>query len=275
MQLFRNSRHLNNKKPFSNHFIFSIKDQVMKKLLSVMFIASLALFLACSQDKTDNAEQQANAIADSRLKTPVPPDNLPAEIIDYVALNCAPFDIEDAFHTPGEGFEVWLGDGQELYFNERGDFLHRRHHRPDRGYGFAEGRCMRGDTIVPADLPAAVNDYIAGNYPDATPETVVDKRGRLFAVELSNGIILLFNREGSFIRECDGMDRDGARRCMYGREVRPAALPQGARDYIGTHYPGIYVQKVVRKWNGVWAVQLSGGTVLLFRPDGGFIGLCD
>lgn len=248
----------------------------MKKLLSGICIASLAFFLACSQDKFDSAEQQADAIADSRLKTPLPPDQLPAEIIDYVALNCAPFDIEDAFHAPGEGFEIWLADGQELYFNERGDFLHRRrHHRPHHGYGLAEGRCMRGDTIMPAALPDAVNDYIAAKYPDASPETVVDKRGRLFAVELSNGVILLFNREGSFLRECDGLDRDVPRRCMYGREVRPVALPQEAKDYILANYPGMIVHKAVRKLNGVWAVQLSDGTVLLFRPNGGFAGLCE
>ncbi|MBK8194273.1 MAG: PepSY-like domain-containing protein [Lewinellaceae bacterium] len=247
----------------------------MKKITYTLLFAVITLLPCCRQDSADNALARADDIANSRLKSPVQVNLLPSEITDYVELNSAPFGIEDAFHTPGEGYEIWLGDGQELYFDERGAFLCRRPHpRTGRGYGPAGDRCMRGDAIIIDDLPAALRDYVAAHYPDAAAKTVVDKRGRLFAVELTNGVILLFNRDGSFIRECDGLD--GAdRRCMAGREARPAMLPQPAREYIRTSHHEADINKVVRKWNGAWAVQMSDGEILLFRPSGAFAGLCN
>lgn len=247
----------------------------MKKIGYTLLFAVITLFFGCRQDSADNALASADAIANSRLKSPVQVDLLPSEITDYVERNGAPFGIEDACHAPGEGYEIWLGDGQELYFDERGAFLCRRpHQRTGRGYGPAGDRCMRGDAIVFDALPAAVGDYVAAHYPDATAKTVVDKRGRLFAVELTNGVILLFNRDGSFIRECDGLDGSD-RRCMAGREARPSMLPQPAREYIRTSHHDAGINKVVRKWNGAWAVQMTDGEILLFRPNGFFVGLCD
>ncbi|MCB0528381.1 MAG: PepSY-like domain-containing protein [Saprospiraceae bacterium] len=246
----------------------------MKKLFFGILLITAAFTNGCRQD-SQNPEALADLIANSRQKTGILVDQLPVEVVSQIELNYAPFFIEDAWHAPGDGYEIWLSDGQELYFNERGVFLHRRHHdRSDRGYGPAEGRCMRGDTIDVDALPGPVSAYIAAHYPDATIDIVVDKRGRLYAVSLSNDVILLFNRNGSYIRECDGVDRF-VRRCMFGREVRPAMLPAEARAYIADHYPDAYIHKVVLKLNGVLAVLLSDGSVLLFRPAGGFIGLCD
>lgn len=69
--------------------------------------------------------------------------------------------------------------------------------------GGPRGGCLAGDTLTTADVPQAALDYIAANYPDLTVQTVVSKAdGTVLAVELSDGVVLLFDAEGAFVKIC-------------------------------------------------------------------------
>lgn len=268
----------------------------MKNLFFGMLALSImALGMACQKESLTTSEsslQLASSIASASNKTVVGVSELPAEVRTYVDLSFTPVAIEAAWHAKGLGYEVELEDGQDLYFAERGGCLGMS------GSGGGQFRCMGGDTVAVEDLPAAATDYIAANFADLTIQTVVAKPHGGFAVELSDGTILLFNAEGEFHHECGEMggnggghgghdgghggghqDGDGPHGpnggCTAGDSIDVADLPTLATDYIGANYAGETVTLAVVKPSGKFAVELSNGVVLLFDAEGNFIKECD
>ena len=153
------------------------------------------------------------------------------------------------------------------------------------GSGDSTNLCMRGDTVDVSELPQAAADQIATDYPNATIQTVVKKHhGKAYAVELSDGTILIFKADGSLIGTCDTLSSgphhgpgdhpyDGG--CLGGDTLTVADLPQAAVDYVAANYPNETIQTVVSKFDGkAFAVELSDGTVLIFKADGTFVGTC-
>ncbi len=247
----------------------------------------VALAFACQKETTtDNVADLMNQIATSSDKQQVAVAELPIELRDYVALSFTPIEIEAAWRVRGKGFEIELEDGQNLYFRENGRCM-----GAGRGGGGGIFRCMRGDTVALSELPAAAVEYIAA-HSDAAIQTVVFKQhgDRVgYAVELSDGTILLFNGAGEFFHRCGEFDGDGPGHgghhgdgphgpdggCMAGDNVGEDNLPLAATQFITLTYGDQTITAVVVKPSGKFAVELSAGTVLLFTADGLFIKECD
>ncbi|MCB0517736.1 MAG: PepSY-like domain-containing protein [Lewinellaceae bacterium] len=212
---------------------------------------------------------------------------LPQGITDYVAANYSGETIVKAVAKPNGGFAVELSGGAILLFKADGTFFrecgdgpepggghggpgghHGGHHGPGHGPG-PNGGCAVGDTIDIATLPAGVTDYVTANYNGETIVVAVVKPTGKFGVELSNGIVLLFKPDGTFIKECDGTPQGPHH--PHGELIDPANLPQAAQDYISTTYPGAVIAKAFKFDNGYYGVRLEDGTKLLFDGDGNII----
>jgi hypothetical protein len=282
----------------------------MKKVVIGILLASFVGLWACQKDiLNDSTLGLLETIANDTSSDPVGTTDLPNSIVSYVNENYSPLEIEMVFMSDDNGYHVILEDGQELFFNMNGDFLgdgnegqgnggnhggghmgNGPHSNGNPGAGCA-ANCIAGDTLDTAELPQAVLDYVAENYAGLSINVAVLKPSGKFGVELSDGTVLLFDEDGSFIKVCEGdegmhggghhgMGNHGGNHgpgqggetnmCTFGDTLTLADLPQSATDYVAENYPGESIEVVVAKPNGDFAVELSSGTVLIFDEDGTF-----
>ena len=254
----------------------------MKRILFGLLLAStVTLFFACEQDASLlQGDELVQQIAASAEKTSVSAEALPAGILDYINTNYAPLAIENASIVKKMGYEVMLENNFFLYFNQDQECLGAG--GGPGGFGGPHphphfGGCMKGDTVDIATLPVAITDYVTANYPDATISVAVVKPSGKFGVELSDGTMLIFDADGVFLTlcgQCPGGPPPPHGGCMAGDTIDLTGLPQAAQDYVLATYPDLTIQTVVVKPIGVFAVELSDGTVLLFNPEGVFLHLC-
>ena len=118
-----------------------------------------------------------------------------------------------------------------------------------------------------SDYPAAIDTYIAANYPNATIDEVELEDGN-YEVELSDGTELLFDKDGNFIKVLDD-DEEEEEEEEEGTEVTdyPAAID----TYVGTNYPNSSIEEVLLMDDGTYIVELDDDTELRFDADGNFI----
>lgn len=228
---------------------------------------------------------------------------LPQAAADYVAANYPDLTIQTVVsktHGDHTGYAVELSDGTILlfkgdgtFFNLCGDFDGNGDgHGDDGGQGGhhggggphgdgphggngpgggPHGGCAAGDTIATADLPQAAADYVAANYAGETINVVVVKPSGKFGVELSSGVVLLFEADGTFIKVCDGQPVGGPNHHHCNSDITLADLPQAAQDYIATTYPSETLERGCLKNNGNYIVKLSNDVKILFDADGNVI----
>lgn len=243
----------------------------MKKLIFGLLIAStMGFFFACQNNDVLQDEEIIQQIMDSSAKQAITQSDISEEMQSYMETEYAYYLTEEAYHVAGKGYELQLESGINVYFNERNRCLGNRPHPRPRF------RCLHGDTIDLADLPVAITDFVASNVPNETIDLAVQKPFGLYAVELSNGAILIFDEDGEYLSRCGQWGGPGhqGRRCMQGMEVDVAGLPTAIADYVAANYVGETIDKASTKPNGIFAVKLSGGAVLLFNADGEFIREC-
>lgn len=111
----------------------------------------------------------------------------------------------------------------------------------------AESRipCLRGTQIRPAQLPANVRRLLNARFPDLTIDYVIANRQRGYAVTMSNGLVLLFDTEGEFVKVCrrprpdrDSTMTNGPRDTIVWGPRDTVRGPRGPRDTIrGPHGP--------------------------------------
>lgn len=254
----------------------------MKKLLFGLLFVSMSLFYACQKDTLLTAgDPLIDQIISSGQKVSLTVAELPTAITDYLALNYAPAEIEEAYQVPELGYELWLDDGQDVYFDARGGILAGGGRGPRHPVG-----CLVGKPVDASELPSNVLSYLSANYTDATIEKAVKKRGGAFAVKLSDGTVVLFDPAGEFVRECErrpnGPGRDSTFRdsirhrspCMNGDVVDLGNLSQSIVDYVAQNYPNATILRAVTTPMGGTAVRLSNEKVLLFDANGEFLHLC-
>lgn len=146
-------------------------------------------------------------------------DALPVAVADYLTANYPDQTVNMLVSKRGgELLAVELSGGQVLLFDAAGTFLrecvqgsgpsnpdphpHDSIHPTDSVPHVQRG-CLYGDTLTIADLPAAATDYVVANFPDLTINTVVFRSVRaIWAVELSDGSVLLFTEAGAYIKNC-------------------------------------------------------------------------
>lgn len=99
--------------------------------------------------------------------------------------------------------------------------------------------CLRGTAIRPNQLPATIRRFLANRFPDLSVKHVIANRQRGYAVGLSNGLVLLFNTDGEFVKVCrrPRPDRDttfmgGPRDSIFMGPRDSIRGPRGPRDTI-------------------------------------------
>lgn len=138
-------------------------------------------------------DSEGNDFGDEHLQV----SDLPQKILDFVSNNYPDRNIEKAELENNGNYEVKLENGVELIFDGDGNFLGQA--EDENGDDQGEDR----ENINVSDLPQAIQDYIAENYPDNTIiEAEMDEEG--YEVTLNNGVELKFDQEGNFVSSEDG-----------------------------------------------------------------------
>lgn len=82
-------------------------------------------------------------------------------------------------------YEVILNDGSEITFDKNGNWN--------------DVDVPRGKEVPSGFIPKGVRDYVNKNHSGQKIESI-DKEGKGYDVELSNGIEMKFDKEGKFLR---------------------------------------------------------------------------
>ncbi|MCE7923054.1 MAG: hypothetical protein DYG98_08340 [Haliscomenobacteraceae bacterium CHB4] len=138
------------------------------------------------------------------------------------------------------------------------------------------------EALTIGDLPEPIYIYVKQNHAPFDIEMAFHAPQLGYEVVLENGLCLFFGTNGNHLNH-DGMHGDsgnhhgnsGINHCMAGDTLNAADLPQAALDYIAANYTGNSVVTVVVKPSGKLGVELSGGAVLMFSPNGSFIHVCN
>lgn len=176
----------------------------MKKILFSLFAISISmLFIACEGDD-DSYAPLVYEICDASLtfsedeqtiiqeySTSDLPDNIrsyiASEFAGYAIITATAFEVSDG----SQYIEIMVNNNGRLLFDSEGNFL-------CGDEGLTAGGDEDDEYINPEDLPQAIWDYIAENYPDATIEEAELEDGE-YEVELSNDVELCFDSQGNFI----------------------------------------------------------------------------
>lgn len=246
----------------------------MKKLFWVLAIALPlgAMMISCEKESLLTDEALIEEIAFSSSRTNVAPEVLPTEITEQITE--ANFDtyVETAFYLRDRGYEVNLGNGENLFFNTEGRLLEFRGtvrpngpfgpngpHGPCHRPGF--GRPVRIDALLPA-----ITEYIATNYPDGVILRAMTRGGNFFVL-VSGRIVLSFDSEGNFLGEHSPFIHC-ARPC---REVLAAdELPDAITMYLATNFPDATFRYGCDRDSRIHILLLTadGRVLLVFSEDG-------
>lgn len=261
----------------------------VKNLFLTLMVATVAIFSSCdnedvSPDLVDEASVAAEAassidtaaFSNSNVSawTEIEEADLPQSVLDYIADNYGDDEIDHAWVDENGGYVVLLEGGTAVRFDNAGVFVEAIENA-------RKGRGHRHDDLTEidaADLPAAITDYIAENYPDE----VIDKAGvdadGNYHVKLEDGPVLIFDADGNFLEERargdrDGRDHDRDRRHADDRwtAIDIADLPAAITDYIAENYPDANILKAGTDDEGQYGVVLDTNVALIFDTDGVFI----
>jgi hypothetical protein len=238
----------------------------MKKLLFVLApVLLLFLFTQCQNDDNVTPDEMLIAeIENATNKVNIEPDALPSTAQEEIDEEYFDSYIETCAHVPGKGYEVILGNEDQLYFRENGLRLRGGHdgmHRP--------GPCGRGLIVPVEDLPGAITTYVTENYPDA--EILRAKKfPRGYVLLITGRRLLIFNNDLEFVTEtmafhfCDQM----------GHPVNIGDLPDAITSYVATNYPDGEIVRAFQVRGGRIVVGLStpdGRVILVFDAEGNFL----
>lgn len=248
----------------------------MKNLIFFLAAIICLSFLATSCNKESSVSEDMELIeqiVSSENRTTIEVDELPT--VTKTTIDDQYFEtyIESAIAARGLGFEVELGNGETIYFSERGEGLVSR-----RGFRHGHGPCgmgHRGTRVELTDLPTSITDYITANYPDAETKRAKtnDNNGNYFVlIKTDDGrVVLKFDADGNFIEEVSCIHHG----CGGITPIDIADLPTTITDYITTNYPDADIQKAGQKTNsenyGV-VLNIDGNRVIVvFDSDGNFL----
>ena len=125
----------------------------------------------------------------------IAPDDLPAGIIEFVNTYFPGTTIVEAERENNGNFEIELSNDVEIIFNADGDFLGRAEDDDNED--------KDDEDIAISDLPQAVRDYIAANYPDNSIIEAEREDDGTYEVTLNNGLEIHFDGEGNFLEAED------------------------------------------------------------------------
>ena len=239
----------------------------MKKIVFV-FVTVLTLGLLSSCNKEDAPVTDTllvEEISSSSSKINIEPSVLPEATQRTIEDDYFETYIESCSRVVGKGYEVTMGNEDVAYFNTdgrelRGDGMRHGPHRP--------GPCGRGEMVPVDELPDAITDYVADNYPDE--EILRAKlKGNKYLLKITGHMILVFEEDGTFLLEAPIF-----RFCHHFVDrININNLPDVFTDYIADNYPDA---EILIAWRvrgkvviGVWTPD--GRKILIFDLDGNFL----
>jgi len=116
----------------------------------------------------------------------------PAAIDDYLSQNYPDVAVEKIVYSEGEGYAAILMNGLIIVFDTEGQFIEEIN---------KEDLEKEEDYTVVTEYPAAIDDYLSQNHPDATVEKVVLLADGEYVVVLENDVYLIFDADGNFLKE--------------------------------------------------------------------------
>lgn len=231
--------------------------------------------ISCEKESVLTDEALIEEIAFSANRESIAPDVLPAEIT--AELTEANFDtyVETAFYLRERGYEINLGNGENLFFTPEGRLLEFRGTlRPNGPFGpdGPHGPCHRpgfGRPVRIDSLPQAITDYIAANYPDGNILRAMSRGGNYFVL-VSGRIVLSFDSEGNFLGEHSPFTHC-TRACR--EVVAQNELPAAASAYITTNFPdAVFRMGCARDGRiHVLLVTADGRVLLVFDEAGNLL----
>ena len=235
----------------------------MKKLFLIVPVLMMMLFTQCAKDSVGPDEALIAEIENAQNKVNIEPAALPVNAQEQIDAEYFDTYIESCAHVQDKGYEVVLGNEDQLYFRENGLELRSGPHGMHR-----PGPCGRGIPVEISDLPDAITQYVATNYPDA--EILRAKQfPRGYVLMITGKRLLIFNNDLAFVMEtrafyfCD----------QIGHPIDIANLPDAVTTYIDTNYPDGEIVKAFFVRNhivvGVWTPD--GRVIVVFDADGNFL----
>ena len=128
----------------------------------------------------------------------IAPEDLPANIRDFIATHFPGITIEEAERENNGNYEIELSNDLELIFDADGKFLGRADDDDNDD--------KDDEDIEVSELPQAILDYIATNYPNNTIIEAEREDDNTYEVTLNNGVELEFAADGTFL---DAEDHNG------------------------------------------------------------------
>lgn len=171
--------------------------------VSIVLMTVTLMFSSCNKDggflgDLFNKNEQTVASGD-----------LPQAILDYLNTNYPNFSIKkaekDTDDTGAVIYEIELDTGEELLFDENGNFLGEESDHDDDSDEHDGGEAET-DSLTLADLPMAVQDYINANFADYTFESggqdTLCTGEQVLEVDLEKGndeVHLIFDLSGNLL----------------------------------------------------------------------------
>ena len=248
----------------------------MKNLLFLFTaIVGLSLFTtSCNKDSSVSEDMELiQQIVESENRSTIEPGELPAVTKTTIDEQYFETYVESVIVARGLGYELELGNGETIYFSERGEGLISR-----RGFRHGHGPCgmgHRGTRVELTDLPTSITDYITANYPDAETKRAKtnDNNGNYYVLIITDDgrVVLKFDADGNFIEEVSCIHHG----CGGITQIDIADLPTTITDYITANYPNADIQKAGQKTNsGNYGVVLNidgNRVIVVFDEDGNFL----
>ncbi|MDP4263524.1 MAG: PepSY-like domain-containing protein [Bacteroidota bacterium] len=219
---------------------------------------------------------------------------LPSTVTDYLGTNYAgytavkAFDINNSAGTLNGYIAIiqYNGNPVGIKFDASGNFvevLEQREGRDLLGSGWHHGGCFDNrdaahrDTIAISSLPAAIQTYLATNYPqDTLLHAFIKRNGDYIVISTNNGLFAtIFTSSGSFITHVPLAAHNGQV-----VSIDANALPGAVTNYLTATYPGYVFEKAFSYMqNGLvkdYLVIIDSNNTkygLLFDATGTFIGV--
>ena len=220
-----------------------------------MMIASLFLFTSCEKEDMDDDEYEDVMAADTMMAVALGFRNsdtlvtdYPLLIDEYLATNYPNTELLGVT-TDGEEYEAELAGGITLVFDLTGNFLMEE---------LPELEEEDTDSII-TEWPAAIDEYLALNYPSDTIEEV-EFDDRAYEIELLSGIELIFDLDGNFLA-LELAEED---------DEELTEWPTAIDEYIALNYPDAQIEEIELD-DEEYEVELDNGVELFFDIDGNFL----
>lgn len=238
----------------------------MKKYLLFCLVSCLTLTFLTSCEKEDMDEMEyaeTNQVSEARFSDTLVTE-YPTAIDAYITQNYPNETIEEVYLLDNGNYEASLTNETELLFDANGQFIEE----------IIEDEMDEDeeDEEEVTEWPAAIDDYITQNYPDAMIEKVELEDDGSYEVELDNGVEVYFDADGNFLEEeIEDDEDDDEMEEEDEEEMEVTDYPSIIDDYITQNYPDATIEEIELEDDGSYEVELDNGVELYFDADGNFL----